>query len=135
MSSQDVVLYPACALLSSHSSLDDPLFFEVFGQKRPQTVAGSARTHNPDRNERRLCRNELAHLSPSELCINACGSGHPDNIQHLRVMYLGPIHTLSPVGGATPNYCILSQNGNWYAWKLGPGGTIKVDNVAANACK
>jgi type IV pilus assembly protein PilA len=40
-----------------------------------------------------------------------------------------------PVGGATPNYCILSQNGNWYAWKLGPGGIIKVDNVAANACK
>src|SRR5438105_3264497 len=32
VSSQDVVLYPACALLSSHSSLDDPLFFEVFEQ-------------------------------------------------------------------------------------------------------
>jgi len=45
------------------------------------------------------------------------------------------VTAVTPVGGATPNYCILSQNGNWYAWKLGPGGIIKVDNVAANACK
>ena len=33
------------------------------------------------------------------------------------------------------NYCILSQNGNWYAWKLGPSGPIQVDVIAANACK
>ena len=32
------------------------------------------------------------------------------------------------------NYCIVSQNGSWYAWKLGPGGQIKVDNVLANVC-
>ena len=32
------------------------------------------------------------------------------------------------------NYCIVSQNGSWYAWKLGPGGLIKVDNVLANVC-
>jgi type IV pilus assembly protein PilA len=32
------------------------------------------------------------------------------------------------------NYCLVSQNGSWYAWKRGPGGLIKVDNVLANVC-
>ena len=32
------------------------------------------------------------------------------------------------------NYCIVSQNGSWYAWKHGPGGQIQVDNVLANVC-
>ena len=35
--------------------------------------------------------------------------------------------------GAT-TYCIAAQNGNYYAWKLGPGGTIKVDTVLATVC-
>ena len=32
------------------------------------------------------------------------------------------------------NYCLVSQNGSWYAWKRGPGGQILVDNVLANVC-
>jgi type IV pilus assembly protein PilA len=32
------------------------------------------------------------------------------------------------------NYCIVSQNGSWYAWKHGPGGTISVSNVLNNVC-
>jgi type II secretion system protein G len=32
------------------------------------------------------------------------------------------------------NYCVVAQNGSWFAWKLGPGGTIKVDTVANNIC-
>jgi type IV pilus assembly protein PilA len=32
------------------------------------------------------------------------------------------------------NYCLVSQNGSWYAWKHGPGGTISVSNVLANVC-
>jgi type IV pilus assembly protein PilA len=32
------------------------------------------------------------------------------------------------------NYCVISENGSWYAWKLGPGGQIKVDNDLANVC-
>jgi type IV pilus assembly protein PilA len=32
------------------------------------------------------------------------------------------------------NYCIISQNGSWYAWKLGPGGQILVGQNLANAC-
>ena len=50
--------------------------------------------------------------------------------------------TAAPVGAGitaagaptATNYCIISQNGCWYAWKLGPGGQIKVDNVLANVC-
>jgi hypothetical protein len=39
--------------------------------------------------------------------------------------------------GTTPtatDYCLVAQNGNYYAWKHGPGGTIKVDTVVANVC-
>ena len=61
---------------------------------------------------------------PSSVWVAAGDTGFPAGVT-----------AVTPVGGATPNYCILSQNGNWYAWKLGPGGIIKVDNVAANACK
>jgi type IV pilus assembly protein PilA len=42
---------------------------------------------------------------------------------------------VTAVAPTATNYCILSQNGNWYAWKLGPSGAIQVDTIAANACK
>jgi type IV pilus assembly protein PilA len=32
------------------------------------------------------------------------------------------------------NYCVVAQNGSWYAWKWGPGGTIKVDTTKNNIC-
>ena len=32
------------------------------------------------------------------------------------------------------DYCVISQNGSWYAWKHGPGGTISVDTALANVC-
>jgi type IV pilus assembly protein PilA len=32
------------------------------------------------------------------------------------------------------NYCIVSQNGNWMAWKKGPGGILSVTSVAATVC-
>jgi type IV pilus assembly protein PilA len=50
--------------------------------------------------------------------------------------------TVAPVGAGitaagvptATNYCIVSQNGSWYGYKLGPGGLIKVTNVLANIC-
>ena len=42
---------------------------------------------------------------------------------------------VTPVGGSAANYCAVAQSGNWYAWKLGPSGTIKTDSVGANVCK
>jgi type II secretion system protein G len=38
------------------------------------------------------------------------------------------------VAPATTTYCIVAQNGNYYAWKLGPGGQIKVDTLKTNVC-
>ena len=38
------------------------------------------------------------------------------------------------VAPTATDYCIISQNGSWYAWKHGPGGTISVDTVLANVC-
>jgi type IV pilus assembly protein PilA len=31
-------------------------------------------------------------------------------------------------------YCVVSQNGNWYAWKKGPGGTIQSDTDVTKVC-
>jgi len=39
-----------------------------------------------------------------------------------------------PVAATATNYCIISQNGNWMAWKLGPGGTLKVSTTATDVC-
>ena len=44
---------------------------------------------------------------------------------------------MNATGSVSPTattYCVVAQNGSWYAWKLGPGGTIKVDNNVANVC-
>jgi type IV pilus assembly protein PilA len=42
---------------------------------------------------------------------------------------------VTAVAPTSTNYCILSQNGNWYAWKLGPSGPISVATDPALACK
>ena len=58
---------------------------------------------------------------PSSIWVAAGDTGFPAGV--------------TAVAPTATNYCVLSQNGNWYAWKLGPSGIIKVDTVAANACK
>ena len=58
---------------------------------------------------------------PSSVWVAAGDTGFPAGV--------------TAVAPTQSNYCILSQNGNWYAWKLGPSGSIKVDTTAANACK
>ena len=45
----------------------------------------------------------------------------------------GVLATAAPLDAT--HYCVYSQVGNWYAWKLNPAGTIKQDTVAANVCK
>ena len=37
-------------------------------------------------------------------------------------------------GSTATDYCVVSQNGSWYAWKHGPGGTILVGQNLANVC-
>jgi prepilin-type N-terminal cleavage/methylation domain-containing protein len=44
-----------------------------------------------------------------------------------------PASVVAQAATAT-NYCIFSQNGNWFAWKLGPGGLIKTDTDPAKVC-
>jgi type IV pilus assembly protein PilA len=41
---------------------------------------------------------------------------------------------ITAVGTTAIDYCVVSQNGSWYAWKLGPGGQILVGQTAANIC-
>jgi type IV pilus assembly protein PilA len=39
--------------------------------------------------------------------------------------------------GTTPtatDYCVVAQNGSWYAWKHGPGGNILVSQTLNNVC-
>lgn len=41
---------------------------------------------------------------------------------------------ITAVGTAATDYCVVSQNGSYYAWKLGPGGKIGVDSDLAKIC-
>jgi prepilin-type N-terminal cleavage/methylation domain-containing protein len=47
-----------------------------------------------------------------------------------------PVGTgISAVGAPTATtYCLVAQNGNYYAWKLGPGGTILVGTILDKVC-
>ena len=38
------------------------------------------------------------------------------------------------VTATATNYCIVSQNGNWYAWKKGPGGILTTSSDPAAVC-
>jgi type IV pilus assembly protein PilA len=41
---------------------------------------------------------------------------------------------ITAVGTTPTDYCVVSQNGSWYAWKLGPGGTILVGQTLDDIC-
>ena len=41
---------------------------------------------------------------------------------------------ITAVATTAVDYCVVSQNGSWYAWKHGPGGTILVGQNLANVC-
>jgi type IV pilus assembly protein PilA len=41
---------------------------------------------------------------------------------------------ITAVGTSPTDYCIVSQNGSWYAWKLGAGGSILAGQTLANVC-
>jgi type IV pilus assembly protein PilA len=45
-----------------------------------------------------------------------------------------PASVTIPTPAAPSTYCIVSQSGNWYAWKLGPSGQIKTTSTAATVC-
>ena len=41
---------------------------------------------------------------------------------------------ITAVAATATDYCVVSQNGSWYAWKHGPGGQILVGQTLANIC-
>jgi len=41
---------------------------------------------------------------------------------------------ITAVGTSPTDYCIVSTNGSWYAWKLGPGGQILVTTNVDHVC-
>ena len=45
-----------------------------------------------------------------------------------------PATITNAVLASATNYCIVSQNGNWWAWKKGPGGKLAVSSAAADVC-
>jgi prepilin-type N-terminal cleavage/methylation domain-containing protein len=56
-------------------------------------------------------------------------------------VWVAPTDTAFPTGvvgiapAAPATYCVVAQSGNWYAWKLGPGGAIQTTSTASLACK
>jgi len=45
-----------------------------------------------------------------------------------------PATITNAVTASATTYCIVSQNGNWWAWKKGPGGILRVSSVATDVC-
>jgi type IV pilus assembly protein PilA len=45
-----------------------------------------------------------------------------------------PSGITATVGSTATDYCVVSANGNYIAWKLGPGGIIKVSSTASDVC-
>ena len=41
---------------------------------------------------------------------------------------------ISAVGTTPKDYCIVSQNGSWYAWKTGPDAAILTGQTLDNVC-
>jgi type IV pilus assembly protein PilA len=41
---------------------------------------------------------------------------------------------ITAVASTATSYCVVSQNGSWYAWKNGPGGTILASQTLNNIC-
>jgi type IV pilus assembly protein PilA len=41
---------------------------------------------------------------------------------------------ITAVGTTAKDYCVVTQNGSWYAWKLGPGGQNLVGQTLDNVC-
>jgi type IV pilus assembly protein PilA len=41
---------------------------------------------------------------------------------------------ITGVTATATNYCIVSQNGNWFAWKKGPGGILTVSSTPSQVC-
>ena len=104
-------------------------------------VAGAAVASDPDAatierrqrlpgHDRRGAQDELRPGLPDRVWI--VGSSDvtmPDAV----VAPTGAGITAAGVPTAT-NYCIVSQNGSWYAWKHGPGGQILVTQTLDNVC-
>jgi prepilin-type N-terminal cleavage/methylation domain-containing protein len=45
-----------------------------------------------------------------------------------------PATITNAVTAGPTTYCIVSQNGNWWAWKKGPGGILTVSSDPAAVC-
>src|SRR4051794_29040570 len=60
---------------------------------------------------------------PSSVWVNSADASFPAGV------------TMPAATPGAVTYCIVSQSGNYFAWKLGPQGTIQTDTVAANVCK
>ena len=45
-----------------------------------------------------------------------------------------PATITNAVTAGPTTYCIVSQNGNWWAWKKGPGGILRVSSDANDVC-
>jgi type IV pilus assembly protein PilA len=41
---------------------------------------------------------------------------------------------ITAVTSSATDYCVVSTNGSWYAWKRGPGGQILVGTTLNNVC-
>jgi type IV pilus assembly protein PilA len=78
-----------------------------------------------------ILKNKYDQAFPTNLWI--AGTGSVD-VSATPVAEPTGMNATGDVVPTTTNYCVVSQNGSWFAWKLGPGGTIKVSSTIGDVC-
>jgi type II secretion system protein G len=70
---------------------------------------------------------------PSGVWVNTATADALGNTSNATAVPMPASITNAVTAGAT-TYCIVSQNGNWWAWKKGPGGILQVSSSPAAVC-
>jgi hypothetical protein len=90
----------------------------------PGTSDPDFATSNADNGYLGMTANELLvtydQAFPASVWVNASDPGFPQEV--------------TGITPTTTNYCVVSRVGDWYSWKVGPGGTIQVTQSPTVVC-
>jgi hypothetical protein len=81
-------------------------------------------TSNADSGYSGMTANELRvsydQAFPASVWVDSSDPGFPQEV--------------TGITSTTANYCVVSHVGDWYSWRVGPGGTIQVTQSSAVVC-
>jgi type IV pilus assembly protein PilA len=122
----DVESYNADNVPAGTSDPDAPLAPGVVG-------AGSATDNGYSGMTVAIIKLAYDQAFPAGVWVNTSTADALGNTNTTTAVPMPSTITNAITAGAT-TYCIVSQNGNWWAWKKGPGGILQVSSSPAAVC-